>query len=91
MRTYQFRYLDGKGGMSYKTIPAENDEDFSQKLASWEKESGFRHVPWTMSWSEGLFTQKRDRDSFLARCRSQSSTPQQALSHFQKPMESGGA
>ncbi len=57
MRVYQFRYLNGQS-MPYTTISAKDDEEFSSKLAAWEKETGFRHIPSTMSWTSGVLPQK---------------------------------
>ncbi len=57
MRVYQFRYLNGQS-MPYTTISAKDDEEFSSKLATWEKETGFRHIPSTMSWTSGVLPQK---------------------------------
>lgn len=43
MHSYQFRYGHGQSH-PYKTLEAASDNDFYDRLAEWERSSGFRHI-----------------------------------------------
>ncbi len=43
MRIYKFQYRHGQSA-PYKNLEATDHDDFYAQLASWEKDTGFKHV-----------------------------------------------
>ena len=49
MQSYRFRHMHGQS-MPYATLLATDDADFFDTvLPAWEKKTGFKHVPYTVT------------------------------------------